>query len=183
MPRCRWPESAQWAFQQLFTYWWRHGYYVHISYSLLRIDATKGINKTYWNLKFFRLNSKNTQNNSDVWRFFSIATLHNRWRNWWIPHTAFSKMSQQEGTVLTELCLFPFTIVWPQMGWKSQLQRESIQVCPMLQQYVDTVHRKKLSNPATASFDTAEAAQQDLFILAKLEFSVAVCWSFSPLLV
>lgn len=48
----------------------------------------------------------------------------------------------------------------------------------MLPYYVDTVHRKRLPNSATASFETTEAVQ--LLISVILQFFMAVSWSFSP---
>ncbi len=92
----------------------------------------------------------------------------------------------QDKTTREEECAYwlifvPFSILWPQMGRKSPLQRDSIGVWPKLH-YVDTVHIKRLPNPARAFFETTEAAQQDLHIFAKLKFFMAVCWSFSSLL-
>lgn len=82
----------------------------------------------------------------------------------------FSEMSQQEREDSADwLILVPFSILVPQMGWKSPLQRDSIGVWPMFQQYVDTVHIKRLPNPGIASLEITEAAQQELLFWAKLQ--------------
>lgn len=87
-----------------------------------------------------------------------------------VRHIDFSKMSHHERTPLIFVL---FTILCLQMGEKSPLQQESIEVSPILLQYVDTVHRKKLPNPASASSGTAKAALQDLLFLAVLQFDIA----------
>jgi len=43
-------------------------------------------------------------------------------------------------------------------------------VCPSLQLYMDAEKRKELPNPGTGSYDTIEAAQKDLLVLANLKF-------------
>lgn len=93
-------------------------------------------------------------------------------------HCLFKNVTARREDCTYWLTFVPFTTLWPQMGWKSSLQRGSTEVWPMLQHFVDTVHRKRLPNPATASSETTEAVQ--LLILAILQFFKAVCWSFRP---
>jgi len=42
-------------------------------------------------------------------------------------------------------------------------------VCPSLQLYMDVEKRKELPNPSTGSYDTIEAAQKDVLILANVK--------------
>lgn len=52
----------------------------------------------------------------------------------------------------------------------------------MLLIYVDAVKKKKIPNPATTSYDTIVAAQEDPLIVAKLQFFLAISRTFNPFL-
>ncbi|KAF4114191.1 hypothetical protein G5714_004414 [Onychostoma macrolepis] len=78
--------------------------------------------------------------------------------------------------------LLSAAILWPQMGGKSPVAERAVQVWPVIMKYVDAVKQKKLPNPGTASYDTIEAAQADPFIIAKLQFFLAISRTFNPFL-
>lgn len=106
------------------------------------------------------------------WTYCDSTTVlqYGKWRNCWMPQIAFFRNVTARGDDSADwLILVPFSILVPQMGWKSPLQRDSIGVWPMFQQYVDTVHIKRLPNPGIASLETTEAAQQELLFWAKLQ--------------
>lgn len=115
-----------------------------------------------------------------------ISMQEYMWMSWTSSHNSSSAtfechalLFQKNVTAREEECTYwltfvPFTILWPQMGWKSPLHRVFIGVWPKPQQYVDTVHIKRLPNPARAFFETTRAARQDLPVFANLKYFMAV---------
>ncbi|XP_056138862.1 uncharacterized protein LOC130115274 [Lampris incognitus] len=57
----------------------------------------------------------------------------------------------------------------------------AVEVWPMLLMYLDVV-KKKVPNPATASYDNIAAAQEYPFIIAKLQFFLVISRTFSTFL-
>lgn len=107
---------------------------------------------------------------------WSSTVLHLLLQNWPLEHS-------REGKLLNATCCFVEDINRKRGGLHHSLIRVPLHpsvaadglkifiakslLWPVLRQYVDTVHKKNLPNPATASFDNAESERQNLFTFAK----------------
>ena len=89
---------------------------------------------------------------------------------------------REDFTSLTRSSSFPLPFCGHRWVENVPVAERAVEVWPMLQLYVDAVRKKKVPNPATASYDTIEAAQGDLFIIPKLHFFLAISRTFNPFL-
>lgn len=121
---------------------------------------------------FLKLYSMNTQNNMEVLNVFPLPTFTIQALQYGIKvnttHCLFQNAKARGGDwahwLILVLLYHSVATDGLKIWMQSRRERDSLEVCPMLQQCVDTVHSKKLPNPTTASFDTTEAVRQDLLI-------------------
>ncbi|KAF4097691.1 hypothetical protein G5714_021699 [Onychostoma macrolepis] len=89
---------------------------------------------------------------------------------------------REDFTALTGSTCFPLPFCGHRWVENLPVAERAVQVWPVIMKYVDAVKQKKLPNPGTASYDTIEAAQADPFIIAKLQFFLAISRTFNPFL-
>ena len=89
---------------------------------------------------------------------------------------------REDFTSLTGSSKFPLPLCGHRWVKNVPVAERAVEVWPMLQMYVYAVKKKKVPNPATASYDTIEAAQGDPFIIPKLHFFLAISGTFNPFL-
>ena len=89
---------------------------------------------------------------------------------------------REDYTNVTGASSFPLPFCGHRWVENVPVAERAIEVWPVLQIYVDAVKKKKVPNPDTASYDTIVTAQGDPFIIAKLQFFLAISRTFNPFL-
>ncbi|XP_040892557.1 uncharacterized protein LOC121180926 isoform X2 [Toxotes jaculatrix] len=89
---------------------------------------------------------------------------------------------REDFTSLTGSSCFPLPFCGHRWVENIPVAERAVEVWPVIKTYVDAAEKKRVQVPCTASYDTIVAAQKDPFIIAKLQFFLAIARTFNPFL-